>query len=166
VMLSAESAAGQYPVEAVAMMDRIARRVQEDPLYFATLESSRLPPEHTNSDAISAAACQVAGTVGAAAIVSFTSSGATALRAARERPASPILCLATRRETARKLVLAWGVHPVVARDAEGFDDMVKKACDWAVHEQFAKQGDRLAITAGIPFGTAGATNVLHIALVH
>src|SRR5258707_14609290 len=91
VMLSAETAVGQYPIEATAMMDRIARRVQEDPLYFSQLDASRMPPEHTNSDAISAAACQVAATVGAAAIVSFTSSGATALRAARERPAAPIL---------------------------------------------------------------------------
>ncbi len=86
VMLSAETAVGQYPIEAVAMMDRIARRVQQDPLYFATLDASRMPPEHTNSDAISAAACQVAATVGAAAIVSFTSSGATALARGARAP--------------------------------------------------------------------------------
>ena len=102
-MLSAETAVGQYPVEAVAMMDRIARRVQADPLYFATLDASRMPPEHTNHDAISAAACQVAETVGAAAIVSFTSSGATALRAARERPGVPILALTPNLATARRL---------------------------------------------------------------
>src|ERR1051325_8716206 len=85
-MLSAETAVGRYPVEAVAMMNRIACRVQQDPLYFAMLDASRLPHEHTNPDAISAAACQVAATIGAAAIVSFTSSGATALRAARAPP--------------------------------------------------------------------------------
>src|SRR6266478_2664829 len=93
VMLSAETAVGQYPIESVAIMDRIARRVQEDPLYYTALSASHMEHEHTNSDAISAAACQVATTVGAAAVVSFTSSGATALRAARERPSVPILAL-------------------------------------------------------------------------
>ena len=108
VMLSAETAVGRYPVEAVAMMNRIACRVQQDPLYFATLEANRLPAEHTNPDAISAAACQVAATVGAAAIVSFTSSGATALRAARERPGAPILVLTPNLPVARRLALLMG----------------------------------------------------------
>ena len=116
VMLSAETAVGRYPVEAVAMMDRIACRVQEDPLYFATLDASRMPPEHTNPDAISAAACQVAATVGAAAIVSFTSSGATALRAARERPGAPILVLTPNLGSARRLALLWGAHCVHLAD--------------------------------------------------
>src|SRR5712692_1826859 len=139
VMLSAETAVGQYPVEAVAMMDRIAHRVQEDPLYFATLDASRLPPEHTNSDAISAAACQVAETVGAAAIVSFTSSGATALRAARERPSAPILAL------------LWGAHCVhLADDIRGFGDMVQRAVRAAHREEIAGPGERVVITAGVP----------------
>src|ERR1700676_1781257 len=127
VMLSAETAAGLYPVEAVTMMDRIARRVQEDPLYFATLDASRMEPEHTNRDAISAAACQVAATVGAAAIVSFTSSGATALRAARERPAAPILAMTPNLGTARRLALLWGAHCVHSADIKSFADMVQKA---------------------------------------
>jgi len=165
VMLSAETAVGQYPVEAVQMMDRIARRVQADPLYFATLDSSRLPPEHTNPDAISAAACQVAATVGAAAIVSFTSSGATALRAARERPAVPILALTPNLATARRLALLWGAHCVHLPDIRNFNDMVQKAVRTAYREEIAGSGERVVITAGVPFGTPGSTNVLRIAWI-
>jgi pyruvate kinase len=165
VMLSAETAVGQYPVEAVAMMDRIARRVQADPLYFATLDSSRMPPEHTAPDAISAAACQVAATVGAAAIVSFTSSGATALRAARERPAVPILALTPNLATARRLALLWGAHCVHLPDIRNFNDMVQKAVRTAYREEIAGRGQRVVITAGVPFGTPGSTNVLRIAWI-
>jgi pyruvate kinase len=165
VMLSAETAAGKYPVEAAAMMDRIARRVHEDPLYFATLDAGRLAPEHTNRDAISAAACQVADTIGAAAIVSFTSSGATALRAARERPSAPILALTPDLGTARRLALLWGAHCVHLADIKNFNDMVQKAVRTAQREGIAKAGERVVITAGVPFGTPGSTNVLRIAWV-
>src|SRR6267143_1993144 len=165
VMLSAETAAGRYPVEAVAMMNRIARRVQEDPLYFKTLDAGRMPPEHTNSDAISMAACQVAETVGAAAIVSFTSSGATALRAARERPSVPILTLTASLATARRLALLWGAHCVHLADIRSFNDMVRKAVHTAHREEIAEAGQRVVITAGVPFGTPGSTNVLRIAWV-
>ncbi|HVB18563.1 MAG TPA: pyruvate kinase [Stellaceae bacterium] len=165
VMLSAETAVGQYPVEAVAMMDRIARRVQRDPLYFATLDASRMPPEHTNHDAISAAACQVAATIGAAAIVSYTSSGATALRAARERPAVPILVLTPNLATARRLALLWGAHCVHLADIRNFNDMVQKAVRTAYREEIAGSGQRVVITAGVPFGTPGSTNVLRIAWI-
>src|SRR6266850_283749 len=164
-MLSAETAAGQYPVEAVAMMDRIARRVQEDPLYFTALDAGRMPPEHTNSDAISMAACQVAETVGAAAIVSFTSSGATALRAARERPSAPILTLTANLGTARRLALLWGAHCVHLADIKNFNDMVQKALRVAHREEIAGPGQRVVITAGVPFGTPGSTNILRIAWV-
>jgi pyruvate kinase len=165
VMLSAETAVGQYPIEAVTMMDRIARRVQEDPLYFATLDASRMPPDHTNSDAISAAACQVAATVGAAAIVSFTSSGATALRAARERPSAPILALTPNLATARRLALLWGAHCVHLADIKSFADMVQKAVRTAHREEIAGPGQRVVIIAGVPFGTPGSTNILRIAWV-
>jgi pyruvate kinase len=165
VMLSAETAAGKYPVEAAAMMDRIARRVHEDPLYFATLNAGRLAPEHTNRDAISAAACQVADTIGAAAIVSFTSSGATALRAGRERPSAPILALTPNIGTARRLALLWGAHCVHLADIKNFNDMVQKAVRTAQREGVAKAGERVVITAGVPFGTPGSTNVLRIAWV-
>jgi pyruvate kinase len=165
VMLSAETAVGQYPVEAVAMMDRIARRVQTDPLYFQTLDASRMPPEHTNHDAISAAACQVAETINAAAIVSFTSSGATAIRAARERPGAPILALTPNLGTARRLALLWGAHCVHVADIHNFNDMVQKAVRTAQREQIAASGERVVITAGVPFGTPGSTNVLRIAWI-
>jgi pyruvate kinase len=165
VMLSAETAVGEYPIEAVAMMDRIARRVQDDPLYFASLQTKLLEHEHTNPDAISAAACQVAATVGAAAIVSFTSSGATALRAARERPAAPILAMTPNLGTARRLALLWGAHCVHSADIKTFADMVQKAVRAAHHEELAQPGQRIVITAGVPFGTPGATNILRIAWV-
>ncbi|HEX3953990.1 MAG TPA: pyruvate kinase [Stellaceae bacterium] len=165
VMLSAETAAGHYPIEAVAMMDRIARRVQEDPLYFRTLDASRMPPEHTNSDAISAAACQVADTIGAAAIVTFTSSGATALRAARERPCAPILTLTPNVATARRLALLWGAHCVHLPDIKNFADMVHKAVRMALREEIAGPGQRVVVTAGVPFGTPGSTNILRIAWI-
>src|SRR5580658_7770296 len=165
VMLSAETAVGEYPVEAVTMMDRIARRVQADPLYFPSLQIGAMEHEHTARDAISAAACQVAATVGAAAVVSFTSSGATALRAARERPAVPILVLTANLGTARRLALLWGAHCVHAHDVRTFGDMVQTAVRIAHREGIAQPGQRVVITAGVPFGTPGATNTLRIAWV-
>lgn len=165
VMLSAETAVGQYPVEAVAIMDRIARRVQQDPLYFTALDATRMAHDETNPDAISAAACQVAHTLGAAAIVSFTSSGATALRAARERPAAPILAMTPNLGTARRLALLWGAHCVHSADIRGFGDMVQKAVRAAHREGLAHAGQRVVITAGVPFGTPGSTNILRIAWV-
>jgi pyruvate kinase len=166
VMLSAETASGSYPLEAVTMMDRIIRRVQADRLYSAGLHAEMLAlPEHTSPDAISAAARQVAETVGAAAIVSYTTSGATALRAARERPAVPTLALTARLDTARRLAIVWGLHCVHTADVHRFGDMIQKATRMARREGFAEKGARIVITAGIPFGTPGATNVLHIAWV-
>jgi pyruvate kinase len=165
VMLSAETAAGHHPVEAVAMMSRIACRVEADPLYYQGLAGVRIEHEHTGQDAISAAACQVAGTVGAAAIVSYTTSGATALRAARERPAAPLLVLTSNLSTARRLALLWGAHCVHTSDVKNFGDMVQKAVRIAHREEFAEPGQRVVVTAGVPFGTPGATNVLRIAWV-
>ena len=165
VMLSAETAAGHYPREAVAMMDRIACRVQDDPYYRRVLEGARAELDHTAPDAISAAACQVAGMVGAAAIVSYTTSGATALRAARERPQAPILVLTSQLATARRLAVLWGAHCVHTSDVKSFSDMVQKAARIAHREGFAEPGQRIVVTAGVPFGTPGATNVLRIAWV-
>jgi pyruvate kinase len=166
VMLSAETAAGQYPVEAVTMMDRIIRRVQVDPSYFTGLETAALAQTgHSSSDAISVAARQVAHTISAAAIMSYTTSGATALRAARERPDVPILVLTANLQTARRLAIAWGLHCVHTRDVHNFSDMVQRATRTAHREGFAEPGDRVVITAGVPFGTPGATNVLRIAWV-
>jgi len=165
VMLSAETAAGDYPVEAVTMMDRILRRVQADPAYFPSLHAATLAAEHTPSDAISQAAGQVAHTIEAAAIISYTTSGATALRAARERPDVPIVTLTSNLQTARKLAMVWGLHCVHTSDVSNFTDMVQKATRLAHDEGFAEKGQRVVITAGVPFGTPGATNILRIAWV-
>ncbi len=165
LMLSAESAAGAYPVEAVAMMNRIVRRVESDPRHRAFLDASHTDPEATSADAITAAAAQVAHTVGAVAIASYSVSGSTTLRAARERPEVPIIGLTPKLAIARRLAIVWGVHCVETEDATDFIDMTRRACDVAVREGFAKAGDGLVITAGVPFGTPGSTNTLRVASV-
>ena len=166
VMLSAETAAGKYPVQAAAMMDRIIGRVEKDPFYWTFIEADRVEPEATSADAISAAARQVAHTLSAKAVVTYTTSGSTSLRIARERPEVPILSLTPNLETARKLAIVWGVHSVHTEDARSFDDMEQKASAAALADHCAKHNDRIVITAGVPFGTPGATNVLRIARVH
>ncbi len=165
VMLSAESASGGYPIEAVTIMDRIIRAAEGDPLYRRLMDASRHEPEATAADAISAAARQCAHTLSAAAIVTYTNTGSTTLRAARERPDVRILCLTPNVNTARRMALTWGVHPVHAGDAHNFADMVQRAVSVARKEELAKEGERLVITAGVPFGTPGATNILRIAYV-
>jgi len=165
VMLSAETAAGAYPTEAVQIMDRIIRRVEKDPFYIQQIEASRHAPEATAADAITAAVRMVADTISAAAIVTFTSTGSTTLRASRERPMVPIMGLTPRLDTARRLVLAWGVHSVHTDDVQTFADMVSLSIEAARREEFASAGDAMAITAGVPFGTPGATNILRIAWV-
>ncbi len=165
VMLSAETAAGQYPIEAVTMMNRIILRVEQDPLYEELMTAQRQNPEATAADAITAAARQCASTISAAAIVTFTSTGSTTLRAARERPEVPIICSTPRTGTARRLALIWGVHCVFTEDLSSFREMVTKSIAIARDEGFAEAGDRLVITAGVPFGTPGATNILRIAWV-
>jgi pyruvate kinase len=165
VMLSAETAAGHYPVESVAMMDRIITRTETDTSYRPIIEALHPPPEPTAADAISAAAAQVAQTISAAAIVTYTTSGSTALRAARERPTAPLLTLTSRLSTARRLALLWGAQCVHTEDISSFPEMVEKASRIAIQNGFAQPGSKLAVTAGVPFGTPGATNVLRIAWV-
>jgi pyruvate kinase len=165
VMLSAESAAGQYPVEAVAMMNRIAEEVENDEFYRPIIEAQHAAPEATGADAIADAARQIADTVELAGIVCWTASGATGLRVARERPKPPIVAISPNLSTGRRLSLVWGVHCVVAQDARDQDDMVGRACRIAFKEGFAKSGQRVIIVAGVPLGTPGATNMLRIAFV-
>ena len=165
VMLSAETAAGKYPVEAVAMMDRIACRVEGERLYQPIIDATREPPEENTPDAIMAAVHQVTHTIHARAIVSWTGSGSTGLRCARERPEAPILALTPRIETARRLSLAWGLHCVLTEDAHDLDDVVERAAEIAYREGFAAAGDRIVVTAGVPLGTPGATNLLRVAFV-
>lgn len=165
VMLSAETAVGQYPLEAVQMMDRILVRVERDQAYRRIMEASHPEPVATTADAISAAAAKVAEVLSAAAIVTYTSSGATARRAARERPVVPVLGLTAERKTARQLSLVWGVHCVHTTDIRSFFDMVEKAGRIARAEGFADIGEHVVITAGVPFGQSGSTNILRVARI-
>jgi pyruvate kinase len=166
VMLSAESASGAYPVEAVAMMDRIVARTEQDPVWRRIMDAQHPDPERTASDAITKAAAQVAHTIGAAAVVTYTTSGSTALRCARERPEVPILCLTSQIGTARRMAVVWGIHAVQTPEVNTVSEMVDKACAIAKREGFAEKGQRLAITAGVPFGTPGSTNMIRIAWVN
>ncbi len=165
VMLSAESAVGAYPAEAVSVMDRIIRQTENEPTYVQLLSTWHPETENSTADAISAAAKQVAESIRAAAIVTYTTTGSTALRAARQRPNVPLIVLTTRRGTARRLALLWGAHSVHSADTRDFADMVEKAGRIAVEDGLAKANDQLVITAGVPFGTPGATNVLRVAHV-
>jgi pyruvate kinase len=165
VMLSAESAAGQYPVEAVATMNRIAEEVECDPIYRTILDAQRTEPEATGSDAIAGAARQIAETLELSAVICWTSSGSTALRVARERPKSPIVAISPKLSTCRRVALTWGVHSILAEDARDLDDMVNRACRLAFKDGFTRTGQRVIIVAGVPLGTPGATNTLRIAFV-
>jgi pyruvate kinase len=165
VMLSAESASGDYPVESVTIMDRIISRVEVDPFYRKMQETSLSQPESTTSDAITAAARQVAHTLKAAAIVTFTTSGGTTLRAARERPEAPILAITPDLKIARILTLVWGVHSIKSREIKSFTEAVNDACLLAEKEEFAQVNDRIVVTAGVPFRVSGSTNILRIARI-
>jgi pyruvate kinase len=164
-MLSAESAAGQYPEEAVRTMNRIAEEVEHDPTYRTIITAQRAEPEATGADAIADAARQIAETLDLSAIICWTSSGSTGLRVARERPKSPIVALSPNVTTGRRLSLVWGVHCVVTEDAHDLDDMVNRASRIAFREGFAKAGERVIVVAGVPLGTPGATNMLRLAFV-
>jgi pyruvate kinase len=165
IMLSAESAAGKYPVEAVATMNKIAEEVELDGYYRTIINAQRAEPEATGADAIAVAARDVAETLDLKAIVAWTSSGSTAFRIARERPNPPILALTPNHETACRLALVWGVHALVTKDTHDIADMAKRACSHANTEGFAVAGDRIIIVAGVPFGTPGATNMVRIAYI-
>jgi len=163
VMLSAESASGRYPVEAVTMMARIIARAEHDTNYLDGLRTGPALHEVNDADAISAAVCQVTSVLPISAIVAYTSSGSTTLRIARERPEAPILSLTPNAATARHALLAWGVHSVHTEDAANVEDMVAKAIGIATREGFSQPGRPLLIVAGMPFGTPGSTNLLRIA---
>jgi pyruvate kinase len=162
IMLSAESASGDWPIEAVAMMNRIATSVENDPSHAARVHFTETLPDPTTNDAIAHAANNMVHTVGAAAIVVFTTSGSTARRVARERPTVPLLVLTPSMRTARRLGLLWGAHAVRTRDVANFEEMVGKAKRMALRHGAGTTGQRIIITAGVPFGTPGSTNVVHI----
>jgi pyruvate kinase len=162
IMLSAESASGQFPCEAVAIMDRIATSVEADPSYADRVHFTETLPDPTTADAMAQSAKTIVGTVSAAAIVCFTTSGSTARRVARERPAVPLLVLTPSVKTARRLGLLWGAHAVHTRDVTNFEEMVAKAKRMSLRHGIARGGDRVILMAGVPFGTPGSTNVIHI----
>ncbi|MCB1519477.1 MAG: pyruvate kinase [Hyphomicrobiaceae bacterium] len=165
VMLSAESAVGQYPVEAIQMMDRIAIKVESDPSYSSLVHATHVLPQPTAHDAIAAAAHAVADTVKLAAIVCFTATGSTALRVARERPGLPVIGLTPVHATAQRLTLVWGIHSILTSDPDKLSDMVRKACKLAFDNGFVAAGEGLLITAGVPLGSPGTTNMIRIAYV-
>jgi len=165
VMLSAESASGQYPHEAVSTMNRIAEEVEAEEIYPTIITAQRAAPERTGADAIAVATRDVAETLQLKVICAWTASGSTGLRIARERPTSSILALTPIVATARRLALVWGVHAVVTDDARDERDMADRACRHAFIEGFAQTGERVIVVAGVPFGTPGATNNMRIALI-
>ncbi len=165
VMLSAESASGKYPVEAVSMMDRIIYRVEQDDIYAQMIKAARPEPRPCIQDAITSAARHIAHTIDIVAIVTFTDSGATTLRAARERPDVAIIAATPTSTTARRLTLVWGVHPIMTSDIHTFSEMVNKGCQIAFDQEFAKQGELIIVIAGVPFGVSGGTNILRIAKI-
>lgn len=165
VMLSGETAVGHYPVETVDIMHRIVARVERDPHYREQIDGALTSPTPTAADAISDAMRRIAQTLSASAAVTYTKSGSSSLRAARERPNSPILSLTPHISTARRLALVWGLHSVLTEDVDHVEEMVGQACRTAVAEGFANAGDRLVIMAGMPFGVSGTTNLLRIAHV-
>ena len=165
VMLSAETAAGQFPYEAVNIMDRIVARVELDPGWRTIMDTNCPPPERSVSGAIASASRQVSSVLGAQAIVAFTASGITGLTVARERPEPPIIGLTPQIETARRLAVVWGVHAVVSDEIESLTSAVERAVAVAKTEGFAKSGEYIVVTAGVPVGRSGTTNVLRVATV-
>jgi pyruvate kinase len=162
VMLSAESASGDWPVESVHMMHEIAVAVENGAGYKERLHFTETLPDMTVADALSQASANIAETVAAKAIMVFTSSGSSARRIARERPSVPLLVMTNKLATARRLGLLWGVHAVHTRDVTSFEHMVAKAKRMALRHHFAMGGERVVVIAGVPFGTPGSTNMLHV----
>ncbi len=162
VMLSAETAAGDYPVEAVTMMNKIIQTVENDSYYLDHAHAQHATPEGTVSDAITLAAREVAEAIDARCIITYTTSGSTTLRASRERPTVPILCITSSLSTARRLAMAWGVHAVHMAEEQRFSAVVQRATEIAKREEYGNSGDKVVITAGVPMGTPGSTNVLRV----
>ena len=162
VMLSAETAAGAWPIEAVSIMDRIAQEVEGDPDFFKRIHFTETPADGSTADALAEASGRIVDTVETSAIVCFTSSGSTARRISRERPSVPLLVLTASQSTARRLGLLWGAFAVRTKDIGSFEEMVAKGKRMALRYHLGVSGGRIIIMAGVPFGTPGSTNMLHI----
>lgn len=144
------------------MMDRIAAQVENDPSYEDRVHFTETVPDETTADALAAASYNIARTIETSAIVCYTASGSTARRMARERPSVPLMVLTPNRHTARRVGLLWGAYAVVTRDVADFEEMIAKAKRMALRHKLAQAGSRLIVCAGVPFGTPGSTNLLHI----
>ncbi|MGH6780309.1 MAG: pyruvate kinase, partial [Bradyrhizobium sp.] len=162
VMLSAESASGQYPREAVAMMSRIIASTERHKMYRSIINASEPGEEETAPHAVAAAAAGLAESIGAAAVVAFTSSGTTAVRIARRRPKVPILAVTPDQRVSRELCLLWGAHSVLSEDIHSYEEMVDRATQTALSEGFAQATDSIVVVAGVPFGETGSTNNLRV----
>ena len=162
VMLSAETAAGAWPVEAVTIMHRIALQVESDPGYAERVHFTEVIPDATTADALAQASATIAQTVTVAGIIVFTGSGSTARRVARERPAVPMLVLTPSARIARRLALLWGAHAVQTKDIGSFEEMIAKGKRMALRQGFGSAGSKLIALAGVPFGVPGSTNLLHV----
>ncbi|MGA6106419.1 pyruvate kinase [Pseudomonas solani] len=162
VMLSAETASGDYPLETVQMMSKIIRQVEQGPDFQSQLDVSRPQAEATASDAISCAIRRISSILPVAALVNYTESGSSSLRASRERPKAPILSLTPSLETARRLTVAWGIYSVVNQRLDKVEDVTGTALEIARAQGMARSGDTLVITAGVPLGQPGTTNMLRI----
>jgi pyruvate kinase len=162
IMLSAETAAGAWPIEAVSIMDRIAKQVEADPDYYARVHFTETRPDATTADALAESSARIAETVDTSAIICFTSSGSTARRISRERPTVPLFVLTPHIATARRLGLLWGAFAVRTQDIGSFEEMVAKGKRMALRYNLGQAGARLIMLAGVPFGTPGSTNVLHV----
>ncbi len=165
VMLSAESAAGDFPIEAVTTMNNVAESVEKDLIYRQVIESSRTPSRGRISDAITVAARQVAETANVKVICCFTHSGTTAELMSRERPRVTIIALTPKVKTARRLALTWGLHCSVTKEVERFKMAVVAAAKVAREDGFASGNDKIIVTAGVPFNVPGTTNILRVAPV-
>jgi pyruvate kinase len=162
VMLSAETASGAWPVEAVTIMHRIAAQVESDPGYHDRIHFTEVRPDATTADALAQASAAIAETVTVAGIIVFTGSGSTARRVARERPRVPMLVLTPSQRIARRLALLWGTHAVQTKDIGSFEEMIAKGKRMALRHGFGEAGSKLIALAGVPFGTPGSTNLLHV----
>ena len=163
VMLSAESAAGQYPIEAVTTMNNVAISVESDQIYREVIEASRRGTKNTVADAIVSAAREIAETTDIKAICCFTQSGTTASLVARERPRTPIIALTPLVRTARRLTLTWGAHCTISEPQGRFKGAVLAAVRAARNDGFAKESEQIVVTAGVPFNVPGTTNILRVA---
>lgn len=162
IMLSAETAAGDWPEEAVTMMNKIAEQVEKSEDYKARVRFLETLPDATTSDALAHSCMTIADTVSIGAITVFTSSGSTARRVARERPDTPMLVLTPSVKTARRVALLWGAHAVATKDIGSFEEMIAKGKRMTLRHGFGKAGSKLIALAGVPFGTPGATNLLNV----